>query len=165
MSNNKRLFQEWQNNKEEKAKENFAFLKQLKFREDIEDLNKTIDALNDEVFEEINCLDCGNCCKTFNITLTKEDCKRISQFLGKDIFSVVEYTITPEEEVLIETLPCPFLGKDNACTIYEVRPEVCQDFPYFKGKNIRQRPYQYSHNTEICPATYHILERLKKIIL
>jgi Fe-S-cluster containining protein len=29
-----------------------------------------------------------------------------------------------------KTGPCAFLGKDNRCTIWKDRPEVCRVFPY-----------------------------------
>ena len=37
----------------------------------------------------------------------------------------------PDEPGLwMNSLPCPFLGEDNRCKIYEVRPEDCRSFPH-----------------------------------
>ena len=36
---------------------------------------------HEEVFEEISCLDCANCCKTLGPRIKSSDIKRISKFL------------------------------------------------------------------------------------
>ena len=140
------LLQQWRDQKDQKEEENFLFLTSLKMR-DTNHLQVVVDEIHDKVFSEINCLDCGNCCKTFNINLTKSDCKRISTFLGKDIFETIDIIETADDELMIEAIPCPFLGADNACSIYEVRPEVCRDYPHFRGKSVISRRYMHSDNT------------------
>ena len=157
------LLEQWHNQKEKKSKENFRFLTQLKSK-NIDGLETKVEEIHDDVFSEINCLDCGNCCKSYTINLTQADCERISSFLGKDILLELDCIETPSEEILIQTIPCPFLGADNACSIYEVRPESCRDYPHFKGKSIVSRRYVHSENTVVCPATFHILERIKDAI-
>ena len=157
------LIDSWKKNVEQASDENLSFIQSLKFR-DVPDLQETVDELHDEVFSEINCLDCGNCCRSYTIVLTEDDVNRINTFLGKNILTFIDHSFTPDEELLIETQPCPFLGADNACSIYEARPEVCRAYPYLKGKDIRPRKYQIAQNTTVCPATYHILERLKRVV-
>jgi len=45
------------------------------------------------------------------------------------------------------TAPCPFL-KDNKCSIYSVRPEVCTTYPFAL--------------TKISPSAYHIIFTAKQ---
>ena len=44
--------------------------------------DKTAVKLNKEVFAEIDCLACSNCCRTMTPTYTEADLKRISKHLG-----------------------------------------------------------------------------------
>ncbi len=130
------------------------------------DVDQQLDVIHDTVFSEINCLECGNCCKTYQIILTEADQIRIGKFLGKDILDVLlNYHLLDDGQILVQSLPCPFLGIDNVCSIYEVRPAVCRDYPFLKSHQFKTTsPQQISENTLHCPATYHILERLKAII-
>ncbi len=41
------------------------------------------------------------------------------------------YLVVDEDgDFVVNTKPCPFLGDDNFCSIYEQRPSDCQRFPY-----------------------------------
>ncbi len=31
--------------------------------------------------------------------------------------------------------PCPFLGDDNYCSVYEARPKACREYPHTDRKN------------------------------
>lgn len=57
--------------------------------------------------------------------------------------------------------PCPFLGEDDRCTIYDVRPEDCRHFPHTDKKHFTQRVYQHASNTQVCPAVYYIVEEMR----
>ena len=46
-----------------RKKENKAFLERLK-KSRPADLDQTTNRLHDEAFEHIDCLQCGNCCRT-----------------------------------------------------------------------------------------------------
>ena len=45
-------------------------------------LDKLSGKLNEEIWQEVNCLTCANCCKTMTPTYTTKDIKRISAYLG-----------------------------------------------------------------------------------
>ena len=46
------------------------------------DLHEILDKTGKEVWSEVSCLSCANCCKVMSPTYTTEDIKRISAHLG-----------------------------------------------------------------------------------
>jgi Fe-S-cluster containining protein len=60
----------------------------------------------------------------------------------------------------VKSLPCPFLGDGNLCTIYEQRPSDCHRFPYTDEDVIVRRQALTLKNSSFCPITYFVLERL-----
>ena len=59
-------------------KETKTFFKSIKKNRHRE-LDDTIHAIHQEVFDSINCLDCGNCCRTLGPRITERDIERIAQ--------------------------------------------------------------------------------------
>ena len=59
--------------------------------------------------------------------------------------------------------PCPFLGSDNYCSIYEQRPKACEGYSHTDRKKAAQLFSKTLENTKICPAVFEIVERLKNI--
>jgi Fe-S-cluster containining protein len=44
---------------------------------------------------------------------------------------VETYLLLDEEhDYVFRQQPCPFLGVDNYCSIYEVRPKACREYPH-----------------------------------
>lgn len=68
--------------------------------------------------------------------------------------------IDEEGDYVLKSLPCPFLGSDNRCTIYEVRPSDCSRFPYTDEDVLLKRPHLTLKNASFCPITYYVLERM-----
>ena len=61
---------------------------------------------------------------------------------------------------MVKKTPCPFLGNDNYCSIYEVRPSDCARFPYTDEDVIIKRPALTIKNSTFCPIVYYVLEGL-----
>jgi len=121
---------------------------------------------HEEAFEKIDCLDCGNCCKTVSPMLTGEDVRRIAGHLNltEEAF-LAEYGEEDEPgEWFMRRLPCPFLQEDNRCAIYEIRPRDCAEYPHTDKAGFATRTYGHSNNALVCPAVYHIVERLKRVV-
>lgn len=119
-----------------------------------------------EVWKDVDCLACANCCKTMTPTFTDNDVKRIS----------VHFNMTPEafrekwlyrerggsKDWLNKKQPCQFLNlKDNKCSIYEVRPADCAGFPHLPRKKMTDYMHIHKQNVEYCPATYRMVEKMK----
>ena len=72
--------------------------------------------------------------------------------------------IDEDGDKVFQTMPCPFLGSDNLCSIYEVRPKACREFPHTDRKKIYQINNLTLKNTVTCPAAYLFVEKLRKKI-
>ena len=65
-----------------------------------------------------------------------------------------------EGDYVTKQSPCPFLGANNYCTIYENRPSDCHRFPYTDEDVLFKRPAITLKNASFCPAVYFVLEKL-----
>ncbi len=52
----------------------------------------------------------------------------------EDLFLEVD----EDGDKVFKAMPCPFLGDDNLCSIYDVRPKACREFPHTDRKKIYQ---------------------------
>lgn len=118
--------------------------------------------LHDETFEEIDCLNCANCCKTTGPLFTNKDIERIAKhFKMKPSQFIQTYLrIDEDNDYVLQQLPCPFLADDNYCLIYDVRPKACAEFPHTDRKKFHQINNLTLKNTEVCPAAYQIVEKM-----
>jgi Fe-S-cluster containining protein len=118
--------------------------------------------LNEEAFEQIDCLACANCCKNYSPRFKTPDIKRISKHLNmKESAFIDNYLLLDAEgDYVAKSAPCPFLGSDNYCSIYEKRPSDCQRFPYTDEDVLLKRPQLTLKNATFCPAVYYVLEKL-----
>jgi len=129
------------------------------------DKNKVLKALPDlheEAFDRVDCLQCANCCKNYSPRFKTPDIKRISGHLrmkeGEFIHRYLE--IDTEGDYVLRSKPCAFLGADNFCSIYEVRPSDCRRFPYTDEDVLVKRRALTLKNSSFCPAVYFVLEKL-----
>lgn len=129
------------------------------------EFDKIVAETEKEVWEEVNCLHCANCCKKMSPTYTPKDIKRISEHLGMTPKSFKEKWLYKEEKTgdwLNKSQPCQFLDlKTNMCSIYEVRPADCADFPHFNRRPQKDYFYINKQNIEYCPASMLLIEKLK----
>jgi len=128
------------------------------------DLDQVTLQLHQEAFEHIDCLDCANCCKSISPIVTDKDIQRIAKHLKtKPSLFVDAYLFLDEEnDYVFKQQPCPFLGADNYCSIYVVRPKACAEYPHTDRNKFRQLLPLSLKNTIICPAVYEVFEGLNK---
>lgn len=148
-----------------RKKENKTFYDKLK-RLKPKNLDEKFHELHDEVFEEIDCLACANCCKTTSPIFYNRDIERLSKhFRIKPGEFIDKYLrIDEDKDYVLRQAPCPFLGSDNYCSVYEDRPNACREYPHTDRKRMDQILDLTYRNTIVCPAVLEITERLKKII-
>ena len=58
--------------------------------------------------------------------------------------------------------PCPFLGEDDCCKIYDVWPTVCREYPHTDKEGFTFRTMGVANNTLVCPAVFWIVEQMKR---
>lgn len=160
------ILKDWKKNAKKNEERNFKFLTRLKLRSNQRKVDTTANALHKEAFEKIDCLQCGNCCKTISPLVNNDDLNRISTVLkmSKADFTKKYLEKDQDGDLKIKTLPCPFLGEDNYCSIYEDRPKDCREFPHTDKKGFSSRRYMHSFNTLDCPAVFYIVEQLRRIV-
>lgn len=147
-----------------KRKENKKFFEQLKKRKSNE-LDMQFQTIHQEVFACTDCLKCANCCKTTGPLFTQKDIERIASYLKMKPGQFVEtyLRIDEDNDYVLQNTPCTFLGEDNYCSIYEVRPKACREYPHTDSAKMQQKLNLTLKNIEICPAVFDIVEKLKKI--
>jgi Fe-S-cluster containining protein len=152
------LLQNWQKKSSDRSK----VYKQYLQRADKNKVLKQLPALHDEAFEKIDCLDCAACCKNYSPRFKGPDIKRISRHLGMKEGEFIERYLMVDEDGdhVVRSKPCPFLGADNFCSIYEARPSDCHRFPYTDEDVLLKRQAITLKNASFCPAVYFVLEKL-----
>lgn len=144
--------------------ENKKYFQRLK-RRTPKRLDLLMQELHDDEFEKTDCLDCGNCCKTSSPIFTEKDVERISKHLKMKVRDFMTQYLERDEDdfMVLKSVPCTFFDEsDNSCFIYKVRPKACAEYPHTNRKKFAQISDLTIKNTEICPATYRIVEELKK---
>lgn len=129
-----------------------------------EDFPELVAKTDAKVWEEVSCMDCANCCKTMTPTFTRADVLRISAHLGMTPKEFKDKWLTKEEDTgdwVNVTQPCQFLA-DNKCSIYDVRPADCAEFPHHNKKPFDAYNDTFKNNLPYCPATMNLVDRLKK---
>lgn len=126
------------------------------------DLDEQVAELHHEVFKEIDCLQCANCCKTTSPIFRPVDIERLAQHLGMRPATFTERYLRLDEEgdYVLRTAPCPFLGADNYCSVYAHRPKACREYPHTDRKNFHQILNLTLKNTAICPAAFEVVQRM-----
>lgn len=151
---------------EAKQKENKAFFAKLKKKKNI-NLDAIVHRLHDEIFEEIDCLKCANCCSSISPIVIDKDIERLAKnFKTKPVKFIEEYLyIDEDQDYVFKKTPCQFLMDDNFCMVYEDRPRACREYPHTDRKRFHQILNLSLKNTFVCPAVYSIVEKLKKEIV
>ena len=149
-------------NWEKKSKERQKIYKQYLQRANKNTVLKQLPGFHEEAFDKVDCLQCANCCKNFSPRFKTPDIKRISKLLRMRESDFIETYLKVDEDgdYVANTAPCPFLGADNYCSIYEDRPSDCRRFPYTDEDVIIKRQPLTLKNSSFCPITYYVLERL-----
>ena len=146
--------------------ESQKYFKMLKKRTP-RNLDVVMKQLHKDEFKKTDCLSCGNCCKTTSPIFTDKDISRISKHLKMKENNFIEQYLDRDQDdfMVLKTSPCSFLDlTDNSCFIYDVRPKACAEYPHTNRKKFIQITDLTLANTQVCPATYSIIENLKKRI-
>lgn len=154
----KDILHNWEKKSGEKQKLYKKFLQKA-------DKNKVLNqlpGLHEDAFSKIDCVQCANCCKNYSPRFKTPDIKRISKHLKMRESEFIEKYLRVDEEgdYVVKSTPCPFLGVDNYCSIYDQRPSDCHRFPYTDEDVFIKRQALTLKNSTFCPITYYVLENL-----
>ncbi len=160
------IVRDWKENAQEHDAENYRFLRHMKMRS-AKKVDRIALQLHQEVFEAVDCTQCANCCRTLRPMFAEEDIRRIAAQRGMSkeefIATFLEWDVA-ESRYRTKAAPCPLLGEDNRCTVYDVRPETCRGYPFTDKEDFASRSMSHAGNALVCPAVFRIVEEMKKRI-
>lgn len=153
---------------EKKQSENERFRRHLK-RHNFPELR--FRRVAEDIESQIDCRACASCCKVAETDVTKRDIDRIARHLRITPKEFVERYTTmsayEQEEPILrrQESGCIFL-EGNDCSIYEIRPDTCRDFPHLvRGAgSFESRMWQMVDRATYCPIVYNALEEFKEIV-
>ena len=128
-------------------------------------LNEAANQVHEEVFSKVDCLQCANCCTSIPPIVTATDAKRIAKYLGLKPNQFKDDYLSEDDDgdTVMNQSPCRFLGEDNKCDIYEVRPRACRQYPHTDQFEFSKHFDLHAQNVRYCPAVYHIVLALDKV--
>jgi uncharacterized protein len=128
-------------------------------------VNQLFHPRHEAVFKEINCLDCAKCCKHTGPLFTASDMKRLAAHfkLSVPAFQSQFLRVDEEGDWVLQSVPCPFLGENNACSVYDIRPKACREYPHTDHPDMRSILKLTRKNADICPAVARITLQLLQI--
>lgn len=147
---------------EAQSVQNRKFLTGLKKRNPRE-VDDAFHNLHEEVFNEIDCLTCANCCKTTSPIFYQTDIERVAKALRMKPGDFIEkyLRIDEDKDYVLKSSPCPFLDSENYCSVYADRPKACREYPHTNRKKMVQIMDLTYKNTLVCPAVLEMVERFK----
>ncbi len=128
------------------------------------DLDAKIHSLHHKYMNLIDCLECGNCCKSISPAVRDMDISRLSKTMKMkpSVISEDYFQIDEDGDYVFKSQPCPFLGEDNYCSVYDARPKACREYPHTDRVKIHQVLDITYRNISVCPIVYEIVQELKK---
>ncbi|MEM7311210.1 MAG: YkgJ family cysteine cluster protein [Planctomycetota bacterium] len=103
------------------------------------------------------CTQCGNCCRNHGeyayVYLAATDVAAMSRRLklAPKVF-LERYCVLEDGMVSLrmDRPACPFLGEDNRCGVYEVRPMQCRTWPFWE-ENLKRKVWK-GPVKDCCPG-------------
>lgn len=136
----------------------FRKLKSLKPKQ----LDQVFHEAHEQAFERIDCLKCANCCKSTGPLFTESDIDRLARHFKISAGEFIDRYLQKDEDDdwVLKQLPCPFLGDDNYCGVYEVRPKACRTYPHTDRNRMHQILDLTERNASACPAVFEMTRKI-----
>ncbi|MBN9296161.1 MAG: YkgJ family cysteine cluster protein [Filimonas sp.] len=148
-----------------KEAENDAFKDFLRAN-DNEATDSIVHQLNDEVSPQIDCVSCGNCCKSLMVNVEPDEADRLAAHLQMTREAFDEEYVEKGGGfgmMIINSVPCRFLD-DTKCTVYEYRFTGCKEFPALHLPHFAKRSFTTFMHYDRCPIIFNVVEGLKERI-
>lgn len=128
-----------------------------------EAIDKTVSWLETEISPKISCTDCGNCCKSLMVNITRPEADAAATHLGMSSADFDARFVEKSEDgplMIMNAIPCHFL-ENNACSIYEHRFAGCREFPALHLPEVNKRLFTIFMHYDRCPIIFNVMESLK----
>lgn len=128
------------------------------------DLDGQFANAHEAVFGYMDCLACANCCKTISPMFFQSDIEQLAEALRVKPRQFIDRYLRLDTDGIyaLQSIPCPFLGADNRCSVYEYRPKACREYPHTDHRKMHNKLDLAFNNLPICPAVSVILERIAR---
>ena len=152
---------------EKREKENWDFRMFLKgYNMEMEEMDAIVHDFYEQVIEEIDCKECGNCCREISPTMEEGDIERMAKGLGISPSEFENQYLKENDkkfsnDLIFNRRPCSF-QEGNLCTCYDFRPVDCRSFPHLNKEEFVFRLTGVVQNYEICPIVFNVYEMLKR---
>ena len=156
---------------EKKRAENLKFRRYLKSHEFVE---RQFRKAAEEVTDDIDCRQCGECCRVPDVPIVERDVDKLAHYLGLSEKAFLEKHTALDEDgklILLRTPPsatsgggCTFLV-GNECSVYEARPGNCERFPHLlRGQgSLESKMWAFVDRATYCPIVYNWMEQVKDL--
>lgn len=130
----------------------------------MKEVQNKINEAAEVIWKKSDCLSCANCCKNISPIIEFEDIHRIAPYLNLSAGDFIKNHLEMDEDgdFVFQTKPCPMLGKDNKCSIYEVRPKACAEYPHLNQINSKKMIKLAFENMKYCGVVYDTIKSVSK---
>jgi Fe-S-cluster containining protein len=102
--------------------------------DDVKEVKQEMQRVNEAIFDILNYYICppechAFCCKQCAVDLSDKEYNKLRRLSREkaDKLKTVKYNRTYSHQL---DTPCPFLGHDELCTAYDIRPVKCHTYPF-----------------------------------
>jgi Fe-S-cluster containining protein len=144
--------------------ENKAFVEYLQ-QLNASEIDDAVYELDLKISPQIDCTQCGNCCKTLMINVEEQEADIAAQSLNISRKTFDENYIEKSlgGKMVISKIACHFLV-DNKCNIYLSRFAGCKEFPALHLPHIQKRLFTIFMHYGRCPIIFNVMEQLKNVV-
>ncbi|MDE3236817.1 MAG: YkgJ family cysteine cluster protein [Bacteroidota bacterium] len=125
-------------------------------------IDEWVTNLNRTVETQIDCTNCGNCCKSLMINVTETEANSLAEHFqqSRNDFDAQHIEKGSNGLMIMNTIPCHFLT-DNKCTVYTHRFAGCREFPGLHLPGFTKRLFSVFMHYDRCPIIFNVVEELK----
>jgi Fe-S-cluster containining protein len=142
--------------------ENMRFRYFLKGIDNQGKVDKIVHRLHEEITTQIDCKECGNCCKVLIPEIHPDDVKQLAELENLSVEEYEKHYCEKDTfgDLSFKTAPCRYLD-GKICSIYNLRPQECSSYPNTHKKDFASRSLGMIGNYEVCPIVFNLMEKLK----
>ena len=147
---------------EEREEDNLKFRAFLKMQVSSSKVDAIVQRLYAKYSTELDCTQCGNCCREAYPLIKAKDVSCLSKGLGisNAEFKAKYLKKDDDGDLVFREKPCSFL-ENNRCTQYLNRPQDCRSYPHLQKREFTTRLFGVIANYVVCPIVYNVYEDLK----
>jgi len=150
-----------ENLSQKNSAKNFEFSQWLK-TQNPEEMDEVVKNISTEVATGIDCTQCANCCKALVVAPDFRDISELAQHTQISTLDFKKKYMKKDTDgdLVFKQKPCPFL-KNNKCSVYSSRPQLCRNYPYLDKGNFLASLGRVLGNVYVCPIAFNTFELLK----